>query len=140
MSYTNSDLVEVRQKGDHKGLFARRRIARNTLLGCFDGTAHLVDMDTLRDDGAAGTLFWQQSIHLERLGNAILCLIPEGELGGVDFLNHNCRANADVIEKLRVYSNRDIEEGEEIVADYRSFDLVPRGIRCWCDVPDPCVF
>lgn len=57
MSYTNFDLVEVRQKGDHKGLYARRRIARNTLLGCFDGSAHLVDMDTLRDDGAAGTLF-----------------------------------------------------------------------------------
>ena len=140
MSYTNSDMVEVRQCSDHKALFARRDIAKDTLLGCFDGNAHLVNLDGLRDDEPGGARFWEQSIHLERFGNSVLCLIPGEDLDGVDFLNHSCRGNVDVVDKLRVYSNRAIQQGEEITADYRSFDLVPRGIRCWCNVPNPCVF
>lgn len=140
MSYTNHDMVEVRQRDDHKALYARRDIDKGTLIGCFDGDAHLVDLDEVRGDETDGGRFWQQSIHLERIGSAVLCLIPGGDLDGVDFLNHSCRGNVSVVDKLRVYSNRTILEGEEITADYRSFDIVPRGIRCWCDVPNPCVF
>jgi hypothetical protein len=139
MSYTNHEIVEVRQRDGHKGLFARTAIAKGTLLGCFDGNAHLVDVNA-PDEDESRARFWQQSIHLEIIGSAVLCLIPSGELEGVDFLNHACRANAKVVDKLRVYASRDIRAGEEILADYRTFDLIPRGIRCWCDVPDPCIF
>lgn len=140
MSYTNHDIVEVRQRDGQKGLFAKTAIAKDTLLGCFDGDAHLVNVNALDEDEQVAGRFWQQSIHLEIVGNAVLCLIPSGELDGVDFLNHACRANAKVVDRLRVYASRDIHAGEEILADYRTFDLISRGIRCWCDVPEPCIF
>lgn len=140
MSYTNTDIVEVREANGQKGLFARQDIAENTLLGCFDGNAHLVNLEVDAGKGSCTELFWQQSIHLDRIGSSILCLIPAGELSGVDFLNHSCRGNANVVDKLRVYSKRHIQRDEEITADYRSFDIVPRGIQCWCDVSNPCVF
>ena len=54
MSYTNNDMVEVRQRNDHRALFAKRDIAKDTLLGCFDGNAHLVNLDVLRDDEPGG--------------------------------------------------------------------------------------
>ena len=42
---------------------------------------------------------------------------------------------ARVEDQLYVYADRDIEPGEEITADYRTFNLVPEGKRCWCENP-----
>jgi uncharacterized protein len=130
MSYTNSALVEVRDRdNEQKGVFAKARIRSNELIGFFDGKAVMVDLDKPEE---LDRFWWHQSVHLKREGNKLLCLLPQWEPDGVDFLNHSCRATARVEEKLYVYANRDIEAGEEITVDYRSFNLVDEGIPCWC--------
>ena len=120
---------------DHKGIFARTRIPAGTLLGFFDGRAAVAD---LGEDGRGAQLddfFWRQSVHLRRTGNTLLYLIPTEEPDGVDYLNHSCRPNARVEDQLYVHALRDIEPGEEITADYRTFNLVSQEIPCWCDEP-----
>jgi hypothetical protein len=130
MSYTNTQLVEVRDlAAEHKGVFAKASIRKDELIGFFDGKAVLVDLDR-KDD--LDVFWWRQSVHLKREGSKLLCLLPMWEPAGVDFLNHSCRPTARVEDKLYVYANRDIEAGEEITVDYRSFNLVPEGITCWC--------
>ena len=133
MSFTNFDLVEVRELSpDHKAIYARSPIGKDALLGFFDGKAVLVDLerkDELED------YWWRQSVHLRLEGTKLLCLLPFWEPEGVDYLNHSCRPNARVEQQLYVYAERDIPPGEEITADYRTFNLVPQNIRCWC--PDP---
>lgn len=130
MSYTNTQLVEVRDfAAEHKGVFAKANIRKDVLIGFFDGKAVLVDLDR-KDE--LDVFWWRQSVHLKREGSKLLCLLPMWEPDGVDFLNHSCRPSARVEDKLYVYADRDIEAGEEITVDYRSFNLVPEGITCWC--------
>ncbi len=133
MSYSNGEYVEVRDIGpDHRALYATRRIPAGTLLGFFDGRAAMAD---LGEDGRGQDLddfFWRQSVHLKRDGNRLYYLIPFEQPDGIDFLNHSCRPNARVEQQLYVYSSVDIDAGEEITADYRTFNLVEQRIRCWC--------
>lgn len=130
MSYTNDELVEVRQcSPEHKGAFAKARIRKDDLLGFFDGKAVVVDLDR-KDE--LGMFWWRHSLHLKLQGSKLLCLLPPWEPDGVDFMNHDCRPSARVEDKLYVYANRDMEPGEEITVDYRTFNIVPEGIRCWC--------
>ncbi len=131
MSYTNFDLLEVRSiSEDHKAIYATRTIAEGTLLGFFDGKSVMVD---LAEKDALDDYWWRQSVHLKLEGTKLLCLLPMWEPEGVDYLNHNCKPNARVEGQLYVYADRDIRPGEEITADYRTFNLVPEGKRCWCD-------
>jgi len=136
VSYSNFDVIEVRSiRPDHKAIYATRPIGRDTLLGFFDGKSILVDLDnkdTLDD------YWWRQSVHLKREGSKLLCLLPMWEPEGVDYLNHSCRPNARVENQLYVYADRDILPGEEITADYRTFNLVPEGKQCWCETEDRC--
>jgi hypothetical protein len=133
MSYTNFDLIEVRSiRPDHKAIYARETIPRDTLLGFFDGKSIVVDLDRREE---LEDYWWRQSVHLRLEGSKLLCLLPMWEPEGVDYLNHSCRPNARVEEQLYVYADRDIAPGEEITADYRTFNLVPQGIRCWCENP-----
>jgi len=130
MSYTNTQLVEVRGcRDEHKGVFAKARIGKDELIGFFDGKAVIVDLD--RQD-EFDSFWWRQSLHLRRDGSKLLCLLPQWEPDGVDFLNHSCRPTARVEDKLYVYADRDIDTGEEITVDYRTFNIIPEGIRCWC--------
>ena len=130
MSYTNSALVEIgNHNAEHKGAFAKAKIRKDELIGFFDGKAVMVDLDHKED---LDEFWWHQSVHLRRDGNKLLCLLPEWELSGVDYLNHSCRPPARVEDRMYVYANRDIEPGEEITVDYRTFNLLSEGIRCWC--------
>lgn len=134
MSYTKTELVEVREiSDDHKAIHARTRIPKDTFLGFYDGKAMLVDLghkDELDD------FWWRQSMHLKIIeGDKLLCFLPTEEPDGIDFLNHSCKPNARVEEHIYLYADRDILPGEEITADYRTFNLVPQGIRCWCAEP-----
>ena len=79
--------------------------------------------------------WWRQSVHLRREGDMLLCLLPMWEPEGVDYLNHSCKPNARVEAQLYVYADREIGPGEEITADYRTFNLVPEGKMCWCAEP-----
>ena len=35
----------------------------------------------------------------------------------------------EIIDKIKAHAE---PGGEEITVDYRSFNLVPEGIKCWC--------
>jgi SET domain-containing protein len=130
MSYTNTQLVEVRDcRDEHKGVFARATIRKDELIGFFDGKAIIVDLDR-KDEFDA--FWWRQSLHLKLDGTKLLCLLPQWEPDGVDFLNHSCRPTARVEDKLYVYADRNIDAGEEITVDYRTFNIISEGIRCWC--------
>lgn len=136
MSYTNFDLVEVRTiRADHKSIYARTAIAEGTLLGFFDGAARVAGIAELEAQRGTDSFFWRQSVHLRIEGDRLLYLLPMDEPDGVDFLNHNCRANARVVDQLYVYAARPIAAGEEILADYRTFNLVSEEIPCWCAEP-----
>jgi hypothetical protein len=133
MSYTNFDFLEVRQIAeDHKAIYATRKIPKDALIGFFDGKSVMVD---LAEKDGLDDYWWRQSVHLRLEGTKLLCLLPMWEPEGVDYLNHSCHCNARVEDQLYVYADRDIEPGEEITADYRTFNLVPEGKRCWCENP-----
>lgn len=136
MSYSDFTLLEVRTiRPDHKAIFATNPIPKDTLLGFFDGKSILVDLS--RKD-ALDDYWWRQSVHLKLEGTKLLCLLPMWEPEGVDYLNHSCKPNARVENQLYVYSDRDIAPGEEITADYRTFNLVPEGKQCWCNTENRC--
>jgi len=136
VSYSNFEFIEVRAiAADHKGIYATQRIAKDALIGFFDGKSILVDLD---DKASLDDYWWRQSVHLKREGSKLLCLLPMWEPEGVDYLNHSCRPNARVENQLYVYADRDIAPGEEITADYRTFNLVPEGKQCWCDTENRC--
>jgi len=136
MSYTDWDLVDVRATGHgQKGLFARRALDAGTVIGAYDGRAESVP---LRD----GTLDlsatpWQHAdlIQLTRTGDRVLVLAPVGGFGGIDYANHSCRPNAEVVRGVVLRTSRAIVADEEITWDYRSSDVLPEGIPCWCDPP-----
>jgi hypothetical protein len=95
-------------------------------------------MVDLEKKDALDDYWWRQSVHLKLEGTKLLCLLPMWEPEGVDYLNHSCRPNARVEDQLYVYADRDIAPGEEITADYRTFNLVPEGKHCWCEVDNRC--
>ena len=99
-------------------------IARDTLIGNFDGKAAVVDLSRLDE---LDEKWWRQSVHLKIDGSKLYCLEPMWEPEGIDFLSHSCKPNARVDQQIYVYADRDIEPGEEITVDYRTFKLVSRG-------------
>jgi uncharacterized protein len=133
MSYSNREFLETREiSADHRGLYATRPIPAGTLLGVYDGRAAVADLGA---DGLGLDLddfFWRQSVHLKREGNTLYYLIPFEQPGGIDYLNHSCRPNAHVEQQLYLYASVDIDAGQEITADYRTFNLVAQRIHCWC--------
>jgi uncharacterized protein len=136
MSYSNREFFEVREIGpDHRGMYATRHIPAGSLLGVYDGRAAVADLGA---DGSGRDLddfFWRQSVHLKRDGNTLYYLIPFEEPDGIDYLNHSCHPNARVEQQLYLYASSDVEAGEEITADYRTFNLVEQRIPCWCQEP-----
>jgi hypothetical protein len=136
MSYSDTRLVGVRDIApDHRALYATADIPANTLLGFFDGRAAVADLGPDGQGAGLDEFFWRQSVHLRREGNTLYYLIPFEEPDGIDFLNHSCTPNARVEDQLYVYSTRPIARGEEITADYRTFNLVSQEIPCWCPEP-----
>lgn len=133
MSYTNSEFVEVHAiNDDHKAIHARAAVPKDTLLGFFDGKALLIDLDRADE---LDDYWWRQSVHLKLIGRRLLCFLPTETPDGIDFLNHSCRPNTRVEDQIYVFATRDIEPGEELTADYRTFNLVPEGKKCWCAEP-----
>jgi hypothetical protein len=136
VSYSNFDFLEVREiTSDHKGIYATKAIAKDSLIGFFDGKSIMVDLSA---KDALDDYWWRQSVHLKLDGTKLLCLLPMWEPEGVDYLNHSCHPNARVEQQLYVYADRDIAMGEEITADYRTFNLVPEGKKCWCQTENRC--
>ena len=136
MSYTDWTLVEIRPTaGGQKGLFARAALEPGTVIGAYDGRATTVPV---RDGRLAlDDTPWQHAdlIQLAHLGDRALVLAPIGAFDGIDFANHSCRPNAEVVRGVVLATTRAIAGGEEITWDYRSSDVLPEGIACWCDPP-----
>jgi uncharacterized protein len=136
MSYSDDALLEVRQIGpDHHALYARAPIKAGAFLGFFDGKACVADLGADGKGAGLDDFFWRQSVHLRRVGNTLLYLIPTETPDGIDYLNHSCKPNAKVEDQLYVYALTDIAPGAEVTADYRTFNLVEQGISCWCAEP-----
>lgn len=136
MSYSKNECLEVREIGpDHRALYATQDIAAGTLLGFFDGRAAVANLGPDGQGAELDDFFWRQSVHLRREGNLLYYLIPFETPAGIDYLNHSCHPNAHVQQQLYVYASTDILPGEEITADYRTFNLVAQNIRCWCVQP-----
>jgi hypothetical protein len=99
------------------GVFAAARIPRGTIIWEFDEGADwaLTEAeiaafpDTLRDQIEAWT-------YLSEGGLYILCS------DGAKFMNHSFQPNCDDCGEDTV-AGRDIEAGEELTCDYRSFDV-----------------
>ena len=134
MSYTNWDFVDVRTAKDgQRGLFARRALAPGTVLGAYDGRAVLIPASGSRLE-LEGT-GWKHSdlIQLARIGDAVLALAPIGAFEGIDCANHSCRPNAELVRGVVLRTIAALAEGDEITWDYRSSDVLPEGISCWCE-------
>lgn len=136
MTETNWDCLEVRQvSATDKGVFASRAIEQGEFLGCFEGEARFFEIGPdgrlVLEDGWS----FNDMIQLGRFGDRLLALTAKGEASGIDYVNHSCRPNARIERGIVMVAIRRIEPGEEITFDYRGVDLVPEGIRCWCDEP-----
>ena len=135
MSYTDWKLVRVGdvEQGE-KGLFARKRIGDQEVIGCFDGRATLLELD---QDGEINDPRWQpkEIIQLCRIGPKLLALTPVDDFDGIDYLNHSCKPNAELSKGVLLVARRTIEKDEQITIDYRLTDSVPEGVKCWCDPP-----
>jgi uncharacterized protein len=133
MSYTDTTFVDVYSlNSEDRAIRAKTFVPKDTLLGFFDGKAMLIDLDRKSE---LDDFWWRQSVHLKLIGSKLLCYLPTEEPDGIDFLNHSCRANTRVVDQIYVFADRDIQPGEDLTADYRTFNLVPEGKKCWCAVP-----
>ncbi len=137
MSWTNSELVEVRtREGGHRAVFSRADIPKDAVIAIFDGRAVTLD---IREDG---TVEYRDEnphmlIHLAVQGRKFFALSPiaPDDVGGVDFMNHSCEPNCYIERTLVVRAKNPIPRGTELTWDYRETDLIAQGIPCWCDVP-----
>jgi len=139
VSWTDFDLAEVLSIGDERGVFARRDILENSVVGIFDGAVEVFSVDE------TGTVDWRDrdggmSIHLKLSAGRLYTImpIPGARVGGIDFINHsckpNCRADAGV---LVVETTRFVAKGEQLTINYHAMDLIKLGRPCWCaNVPD----
>lgn len=94
----------VADSGIHgKGLFARRKIAKGTVLGAYDGPK------VFTDDEDGDHVLWIED--------------DDGEVYGIDgknelrYVNHSTRANV-VFEGEELVALRDIAKGEELTHHY----------------------
>ena len=136
VNYWNSSIVEVRQRAtDQFGVFARATIPAGTLIGCYAGRIVILEIDPGTERYVNTSLEHRQVLQLRRFGNHMLGLVAIGGFRGVDYINHSCRANTKVYDRVIVLSSRNIEPDEELTLDYREWDFIPEGIRCWCPEP-----
>lgn len=133
MSLTNWDLLAVRTRPPaENGLFARVIIREGAFLGCFDGRATTFPASGRRPSAVLGQWDHKEVLQLHLNEECLVGLVPVDPFDGIDFANHSCKPNCRVIRGVILIAARDIDAGEEITFDYRTVDLVPEGIACWC--------
>jgi hypothetical protein len=132
MTYTNHNLVDVYTlPNGERGIRAKVDIKADVIIGIYDGElrtyllsdGHLVDRNKHK-----------YIIQVAREGDILYALESpvDGPFEGIDYLNHSCNPNVSVRDRIVVVSSRRIDKGEPLVVDYRSWDLVPEGLACWC--------
>jgi uncharacterized protein len=137
MSYTNTTFVkDVLVSDGHHGIEARANIVAGTVIGVYDGKIFPYAIAGNRVSG--GNDIHRTIVQITITGKTLLGLVtPEGEpLCGIDFINHSCKPNVAARDRIVLYAIRDIAAGEALVMDYREWDFIPEGIRCWCKEPN----
>ncbi|MDI9408306.1 MAG: SET domain-containing protein-lysine N-methyltransferase [Candidatus Pacebacteria bacterium] len=51
---------------------------------------------------------------------------------GLAYLNHSCQANIGFRDRIVLYALNDIAADSVLTIDYRQWDWVHEGIKCWC--------
>jgi SET domain-containing protein len=135
-NYLNVTLAEVRGRGfEQSGLFAKTLIRSGDLIGCYGGRAVMIDVDPVTNRYINTTWQHQQVWQLRRVGDRILGLVSTCGFESVDYINHSCRANTTIVDRIIVVASRDIEPDEEVTMDYREWDFILEGVSCWCSDP-----
>ena len=133
VNFTDTELVEVRENMmGQEGLYARRPIASGTLIGCYAGRCVVLEIDEGKGGYVESPYEHRQVLQLHRMGNRMVGIVAIGGFRGVDYINHSCRPNVTTVHQLVVIATRDIAAGEEVTLDYRAWDSLREGIRCWC--------
>ncbi len=60
----------------------------------------------------------------------VLSVCEKEKIGGINYVNHSCDANAGFHGQIFIVAMRDIKKGEEITSDYRENSLVL--FKCNC--------
>jgi hypothetical protein len=138
MTYTNLSFVAEYLLGNgEKGIKARTDIPAGTIIGIYDGELRKFPV---KDDRLVDGSQHKYIIQIAREDDVLFALhSPDDDepFSGVDYLNHSCHPNVSVRDRVVLVTTRLVSEGEPLVADYRSWDLVPEGVPCWC-TPSQC--
>lgn len=136
MNFTDNTLVKlaVLDNGE-MGAVAKKFIPAGTMLGIHGGDAFafpIVDNKIVHD-----TIEHREIVQIYRENDIMYGLVaPKNEVwSGIDYINHSCKPNVAAKDRIVIYSIVDIEIDEPLVMDYRQWDFVPEGIKCWCVNP-----
>jgi SET domain-containing protein len=71
----------------------------------------------------------------------VLSICEKDKIGGINYVNHSCNANAGFHGQIFIVAMRDIKKGEEITIDYvmtlhRSKNASPYKMKCLCGLKD----
>lgn len=131
--------VEVCQlDNERRGIQAATPMPAGQVIGVFGGTPVRYRRGPdgrITDPGAV-----RQAVHVAIDDDFVYALIspPGVPLSGACFISHSCHPNVRVKNQVALVTMRAVEAGEVLTTDYRDWDLVAYGERCWCN-PSACV-
>jgi hypothetical protein len=127
-SWLDARLV-VRPSTIHgRGLFAAHAIARDELVMVLGG-------ETTSDDEVRGLIARGDRYDGIALGQDVNLRIKPGDWPGIHG-NHSCDPNLWLTGLVQVSTRRDVDEGEEVVADYATYTMSPDwSMSCSCGSP-----
>jgi hypothetical protein len=134
VSWTDLRLVEVRKHKGELGIFAKVDLDAGVIIGVFDGTACVFEVDE------QGVVDWRgqdggMSIHLKLTEGKLFTIMPTPGMppSGVDFINHSCKANCRADPGVLVVETiMPVKAGEQLTLNYHDMDLIKLGRPCWC--------
>ena len=107
------------------GVFATAAIPKGTITWALDPLDQILTPQRVATLGPKFTKLIEKYAYINRNGNHVLCW----DLAR--FMNHSCDANTMGPGFEFEIATRDIEKGEELTSDYRSFNL-ERSFNCAC--------
>jgi hypothetical protein len=137
MSYTNLALVEEYPLANgQRGIRARADLAADTVIGVYDGE---VKRFKLRDGRIVDNEQHKYIVQVAVAEDILYGLVtpPGAAFYGIDYINHSCEPNVTFRDRIVLQTSRPVRAGERMTIDYRTWDLVPEGIACWCE-PSRC--
>jgi hypothetical protein len=136
-TWTDTGVVEeYTLDNGQRGIRARTAIPAGRIIGVFGGVPVLYELSPdgrITDPDAA-----QRAIQVAADDRTVYALVapPGTPLVGIDYINHDCHDPTVTVENQVVLKTaRDVAAGEPLRADYRPWDFVHYGERCWCSPP-----